>query len=101
TLSAAAASSPHDFRTAVRRVTVKDGALTLAIAVPVFIFADRIAAIYAMADTPLPAILRVTSISSLVLTTAQVLESAMFCLGQQRAWLRGRLSGNLCMLGLA
>jgi O-antigen/teichoic acid export membrane protein len=101
TLSAAAASSPHDFRAALRRVLMKDEALTLLLVVPVFVFADRIAALYAMADTPLPTILRISSISALVLTTSQAFERAMFCLGQQRAWLRARLSGNLCMLGLA
>lgn len=101
TLSAAGASSPHDFRAALRRVLMKDESLTLLMAVPVFIFADRIAALYAMANTPLPTILRVGSISALVLTTSMMFERAMFCLGQQRAWLRARLSGNLCMLGLA
>ncbi len=101
TLSAAAASSVRDFRAAQRRVLVKDGSLTLLMSAPVFIFADRIAALYAMADTPLPTILRVGSIAMLVGTTTMVFERTMFCLGQQRGWLRARLSGNLCMLGLA
>ena len=101
TLSGAAASSAHDFRAAVRRVLVKDGSLTLLMSAPVFIFADRIAALYAMADTPLPTILRVGSIAMLVGTATMVFERTMFCLGQQRGWLRARLSGNLCMLGLA
>jgi len=94
-------SSPHDFRAAVRGVLVKDMSFTLLMAVLVFIFADRIAALYAMANTPLPTILRVSSITALVLTTAQVFERSMFCLGEQRAWLHARVIGNLCTLGLA
>jgi O-antigen/teichoic acid export membrane protein len=101
TLSAAGASSARDFRIALRRVLIKDESFTLLMAVPVFVFADRIAGLYAMADTPLPTILRVGSISVLLGTMSQVFERAMFCLGHQRAWLRARLSGNLCMLGLA
>jgi hypothetical protein len=100
-LSAAHASSQHDFRAAFRRVLVKDVSFTLLMSALVFIFADRIATLYAMANTPLSAILRVGSASALVIATTQVLERSMFCLGEQRAWLRVRVLGNLCTLGLA
>lgn len=101
TLSSARASSMQEYRTAFRRLLIKDMSFTLLLAVPVFIFAHHIAALYEMADTPLPAILRVGSVIALVLATTQVLERSMFCLGEQRAWLRARLLGNLCTLGLA
>jgi O-antigen/teichoic acid export membrane protein len=100
-LSAARARSQHDFRAAVRHILIKDVSFTLVMAGLVFICADRIAALYAMGNTPLPAILRLTSVIGLVLAMTLVFERSMFCLGEQRAWLRARVIGNLCTLGLA
>jgi hypothetical protein len=80
---------------------IRDVSFTFVAASLVFISADRIAGLYAMANTPLPTILRVGSLTALVLAATQVFERSMFCLGEQRAWLHARVFGNLCTLGLA
>jgi Na+-driven multidrug efflux pump len=101
TLSAAYASSPHEFRSAIRRVLIKDVSFTLVLATLVFGFAGRIAGLYAMASTPLPTILRVTALTAVVMAAMLVYERSMYCVGEQRAWLTLRVIGNLCTLGLA
>jgi O-antigen/teichoic acid export membrane protein len=100
-LSTAHASSLHELRAAIRRVLIKDVSFTLMMATLVFCFARRIAGLYALASTPLPAILRVTAITAVVMAVTLVYERSMFCIGEQRAWLRVRVIGNLCTLGLA
>lgn len=100
-LSEAQASSAVDFRSAARRVLVKDVSFTMVIAAILFLCAHPISRIYGMGHTSLPDILRVNAIAGLVLAAMQSFERSMFCLGKQRLWMRARVLGGLCMLGLA
>lgn len=100
-LSEAQASSPSAFRSAVGRVLRKDVSCTMAIAAVVFLCATPLSRLYGMADTPLPTILRINSVTALIMAGTQVFERSMFCLGQQRLWLRARAIGSLSMLALA
>jgi hypothetical protein len=54
-----------------------------------------------MANTPLPAILRLNSLTAVAMAATVTFERSMFCLGQQRLWMRARVMGGLVMLGLA
>ena len=100
-LSEAQATSPSAFRSASRRVLMKDVSSTMAIASVVFLCAAPLSSLYGMADTPLPTILRVNSVTALVMSGMQVFERSMFCLGQQKLWLHARVIGSLCMVALA
>lgn len=100
-LSEAQASSAFEFRSAVRRTLVKDVSFTMVVAVILFLCAHPISRIYGMSDTHLPTILRVNAIVGIVLAAMQAFERSMFCLGKQRLWMRARVLGGLCMLGLA
>jgi len=100
-LSEARATSPAAFRSAIRRILWKDVTFTLAIASLVFLCAAPLSSLYGMADTPLPTILRINSVTALVMAATQAFERSMFCAGQQKPWLRARAIGSLCMLALA
>ena len=101
TISEAQASSAHDFRLAIRRVLMKEVCFTGAIALVVCLCAVPLARVYGMANTPLPAILRLNSLTAVAMAAAITCERSMFCLGQQRLWLWSRVIGGLLMLGLA
>lgn len=101
TISEAQASSAHDFRLAIRRVLVKEVCFTGAIAALVGLCAVPLSHVYGLANTPLPAILRLNSLTAVAMAAAITCERSMFCLGQQRLWLRSRVVGGLLMLGLA
>jgi hypothetical protein len=100
-LSEAQATSPSAFRSAIRRVLLKDVSFTMVIASVIFLCAVPLSSLYGMADTPLPTILRVNSVTALVMSGTQLFERSMFCSGQQRMWLRARVTGSLGMLVLA
>jgi hypothetical protein len=101
TISEAQASSAHDFRLAIRRVLMKEVCFTGAIALVVCLCAVPLAGVYGMANTPLPTLLRLNSLTAVAMAAAITCERAMFCLGQQRLWLRSRVIAGLLMLGLA
>lgn len=101
TLSEAQASSAHDFRLAIRRVLMKEVGFTGAIALLVCFCAVPLSRLYGMANTPLPAILRLNALTAVAMAAAVTCERSMYCLGQQRLWLRSRVIGGLLMLGLA
>jgi len=101
TISEARASSAQEFRLAIRRVLVKEVCFTGAIALLVCLCAVPLAHLYGMANTPLPTILRLNSLTAVAMTATVTFERSMFCLGQQRLWMRARVMGGLVMLGLA
>jgi hypothetical protein len=101
TISEAQASSAHDFRLAIRRVLVKEMAFTSGVALIVCICAVPLSHLYGMANTPLPAILRLNSLTAIIMTATQAFERSMFCSGQQRSWMRARVIGGLLILGLS
>jgi len=100
-LSDARASSPEDFRSAVRQILMKDMLVTLAVASVVFLCAAPLSRLYGMTHTPLPTILRVNLVTAVVMAATQTFERAMFCLEQQRVWMRAQVFGSLCMLAVA
>jgi O-antigen/teichoic acid export membrane protein len=101
TISEAQASSAHDFRLAIRRVLVKEVCFTGAIALLVCLCAVPLSHVYEMANTPLPTILRLNSLTAVAMAATVTFERSMFCLGQQRSWLWARVIGSLLTLGLA
>jgi hypothetical protein len=101
TISEARASSAQEFRLAIRRVLVKEVCFTGAIALLVCLCAVPLAHLYGMANTPLPTILRLNSLTAVAMAATVTFERSMFCLGQQRLWMRARVMGGLVMLGLA
>lgn len=100
-LGEAHATSPQAFRSAIRRVLVKDMSFTLGIGGIIFLCAVPLARLYGMGNTCLPTILRVDVFTGVVMAATQVYERSMFCVGEQASWMRARVFGGLFMLGLA